>query len=115
MDRLGAQSRRGAARGGVEGAGIDADAARLASQRAPAQALRATQAEALGVEIFPGFAAAEVLYNDDGSVKGVATGNMGVGKDGEPTGWGPTHIGLRPSSAVVVTEEEWRAMFDTKP
>jgi len=44
----------------------------------------AEQAEALGVEIFPGFAAAEVLYNDDGSVKGVATGNMGVGKDGEP-------------------------------
>ena len=44
----------------------------------------ADQAEALGVEIFPGFAAAEVLYTDDGSVKGVATGNMGVGKDGEP-------------------------------
>jgi electron-transferring-flavoprotein dehydrogenase len=44
----------------------------------------AEQAEALGVEIFPGFAAAEVLYNDDGSVKGVATGNMGVGKDGVP-------------------------------
>ncbi|HDR9198905.1 TPA: electron transfer flavoprotein-ubiquinone oxidoreductase [Burkholderia vietnamiensis] len=44
-----------------------------------------TQAEALGVEIFPGFPAAEILYNDDGSVKGVATGNMGVGKDGEPT------------------------------
>ncbi len=44
----------------------------------------ATQAENLGVEIFPGFAAAEVLYNDDGSVKGVATGNMGVSKDGEP-------------------------------
>jgi electron-transferring-flavoprotein dehydrogenase len=44
----------------------------------------ATQAENLGVEIFPGFTAAEVLYNDDGSVKGVATGNMGVGKDGEP-------------------------------
>jgi electron-transferring-flavoprotein dehydrogenase len=43
------------------------------------------QAENLGVEIFPGFTAAEVLYNDDGSVKGVATGNMGVGKDGEPT------------------------------
>ena len=43
------------------------------------------QAEELGVEIFPGFAAAEVLYNDDGSVKGVATGNMGIGKDGEPT------------------------------
>jgi electron-transferring-flavoprotein dehydrogenase len=43
------------------------------------------QAEALGVEIFPGFPAAEVLYNDDDSVKGVATGNLGVGKDGEPT------------------------------
>ena len=39
----------------------------------------------LGVEIFPGFAAAEVLYDDDGSVKGVATGNLGIGKDGEPT------------------------------
>jgi electron-transferring-flavoprotein dehydrogenase len=36
------------------------------------------------VEIFPGFPAAEVLFNDDGSVKGVATGNMGVGKDGKP-------------------------------
>jgi electron-transferring-flavoprotein dehydrogenase len=45
----------------------------------------AQQAEALGVEIFPGFPAAEVLYNEDGSVKGVATGNLGVGKDGEPT------------------------------
>ena len=42
------------------------------------------QAEALGVEIFPGFTGAEVLYNDDGSVKGVATGNMGVKRDGEP-------------------------------
>ena len=44
----------------------------------------AQQAESLGVEIFPGFSAAEVLYNDDGSVKGIATGNQGVGKDGEP-------------------------------
>jgi len=44
----------------------------------------AEQAEALGVEIFPGFAAAEVLYNEDGSVKGVATGNMGIAKEGEP-------------------------------
>ena len=42
------------------------------------------QAEALGVEIFPGFTGAEVLYNEDGSVRGVATGNMGIGKDGEP-------------------------------
>jgi electron-transferring-flavoprotein dehydrogenase len=45
----------------------------------------AQQAEALGVEIFPGFPAAEVLYNEDGSVKGVATGNMGISKEGEPT------------------------------
>ncbi len=42
----------------------------------------AEQAEGLGVEIFPGFAAAEILYNDDGSVKGVATGDMGVARDG---------------------------------
>ena len=45
----------------------------------------AQQAEGLGVEIFPGFPAAEILYNENGSVKGVATGNMGIGKDGEPT------------------------------
>jgi electron-transferring-flavoprotein dehydrogenase len=45
----------------------------------------AQQAEALGVEIFPGFPAAEVLYDENGAVKGVATGNMGIGKDGEPT------------------------------
>ena len=44
----------------------------------------AAQAEALGVEIFPGFAAAEVLYTDGGAVRGVATGNLGVGKDGQP-------------------------------
>ena len=43
------------------------------------------QAEALGVEIYPGFAAAEILYNEDGAVKGIATGDMGVGKNGEPT------------------------------
>ncbi|MEY2631537.1 MAG: hypothetical protein RIR00_191 [Pseudomonadota bacterium] len=43
------------------------------------------QAEALGVEIYPGFAAAEVLYHEDGSVKGVATGDMGIGKDGNQT------------------------------
>ncbi len=45
----------------------------------------AQQAEALGVEIFPGFAAAELLYTEAGAVKGVATGNMGLGKDGAPT------------------------------
>ena len=43
------------------------------------------QAEALGVEIFPGFAAAEILYGGDGRVEGVATGDMGVGRDGKPT------------------------------
>jgi electron-transferring-flavoprotein dehydrogenase len=43
------------------------------------------QAEALGVEIYPGFAAAEVLYDDRGGVRGVATGDMGVGRDGKPT------------------------------
>ncbi|REE07545.1 putative NAD(P)-binding protein [Paraburkholderia sp. BL27I4N3] len=44
------------------------------------------QAEALGVEIFAGFPAAELLWNEDGSVRGVATGDMGLGKDGEPPG-----------------------------
>ena len=43
------------------------------------------QAEELGVNIFPGFAAAEVLYDDNGAVRGVATGDMGIGKDGKPT------------------------------
>ena len=43
----------------------------------------AEQAEQLGVEIFPGFAAAEVLYNEDGSVKGIATGDMGISEAGE--------------------------------
>jgi electron-transferring-flavoprotein dehydrogenase len=45
----------------------------------------ASQAEALGVEIFPGFAASEVLYTDNGAVKGVATGHLGLGKDGTAT------------------------------
>ena len=44
----------------------------------------AEQAEALGAEIYPGFAAAEVLYDDQGRVRGVATGDMGIGKDGKP-------------------------------
>jgi electron-transferring-flavoprotein dehydrogenase len=42
------------------------------------------QAESLGVEIFPGFTAAEVLYDEAGRVRGVATGNLGIGKDGKP-------------------------------
>jgi electron-transferring-flavoprotein dehydrogenase len=45
----------------------------------------AGQAEGLGVEIYPGFAAAEVLYDDAGRVRGVATGEMGISKDGKPT------------------------------
>ncbi|MFK4448575.1 electron-transferring-flavoprotein dehydrogenase [Caballeronia udeis] len=43
------------------------------------------QAESLGVDMFPGFPAAEILYSDDASVKGVATGNLGIGKEGQPT------------------------------
>ncbi|MCS3761373.1 electron transfer flavoprotein-ubiquinone oxidoreductase [Bradyrhizobium centrosematis] len=44
----------------------------------------ARKAEALGVEIYPGFAAAEVLYDEEGRVKGIATGDMGIGRDGKP-------------------------------
>ncbi len=44
----------------------------------------ARKAEALGVEIYPGFAAAEVLYDEQGAVKGIATGDMGIGGDGKP-------------------------------
>ena len=43
------------------------------------------QAETMGVEVYPGFAAANVLFNEDGSVRGVAVGDMGIGKDGEPS------------------------------
>jgi electron-transferring-flavoprotein dehydrogenase len=50
----------------------------------------ADQAQALGVEIYPGFAAAEVLYDENGAVRGVATGDMGIGKDGQRTAaWQP--------------------------
>lgn len=42
------------------------------------------QAEELGAEVYPGFAAAEVLYHEDGSVKGIATGDMGLDRDGKP-------------------------------
>ena len=45
----------------------------------------AQQAEALGVEIYPGFAGAEILYDDNDAVRGVATGDMGVDRDGKPT------------------------------
>ena len=45
----------------------------------------AAKAEELGVEIYPGFAATELLYDENGAVNGVATGDMGIGRDGEPT------------------------------
>ena len=45
----------------------------------------ATQAENLGVEIYPGFAASDIIYDENGVVKGVITGDMGVGKDGKPS------------------------------
>src|SRR6266702_3511938 len=54
-----------------------------------------TQAESLGVEIYPGFAAAEVLYDEKGGVRGVATGDMGVGRDGKPTSQYQQGIELR--------------------
>lgn len=44
----------------------------------------AEQAEALGVEVYPGIAATEVLFHNDGSVKGIATNDMGIAKDGSP-------------------------------
>jgi electron-transferring-flavoprotein dehydrogenase len=44
----------------------------------------ATKAEALGVEIYPGFAAAEILHGPNGEVQGIATGDMGIGRDGKP-------------------------------
>lgn len=43
------------------------------------------QAEKLGVDLFPGFAASEILYDKENAVIGIATGNLGVGKDGQPT------------------------------
>ncbi|MGE0747518.1 MAG: electron transfer flavoprotein-ubiquinone oxidoreductase [Rhodospirillales bacterium] len=60
----------------------------------------ATQAEALGVEIYPGFAAAEVLYDDTGAVCGVATGDMGIGKDGQPTASHTPGVELRARQTV---------------
>jgi electron-transferring-flavoprotein dehydrogenase len=61
----------------------------------------ATQAEALGVEIYPGFAAAEVLYNDHGAVVGVATGDMGIGREGEKTDAFEPGIELRAKYTLI--------------
>ncbi|MBF0167551.1 MAG: electron transfer flavoprotein-ubiquinone oxidoreductase [Alphaproteobacteria bacterium] len=60
----------------------------------------ANQAEALGVEIFAGFAGAELLYRDDGSVAGVATGDMGIGKDGQPSATFTRGVELRAKQTV---------------
>ncbi len=60
----------------------------------------ATQAEELGVEIYPGFAAAEVLYDADGAVAGIATGDMGIGKDGEKTAGYEPGVELRAKLTV---------------
>jgi electron-transferring-flavoprotein dehydrogenase len=61
----------------------------------------ASQAEALGVEIYPGFAAAEVLYNEHGAVVGVATGDMGIGKEGEKTDAFEPGIELRAKYTLI--------------
>ncbi len=60
----------------------------------------AAQAESLGVEIYPGFAAAEILYNDRGQVVGVATGDNGIGKDGKPSGRFARGVELRAQQTV---------------
>jgi electron-transferring-flavoprotein dehydrogenase len=59
------------------------------------------QATELGVEIYPGFAAAEVLYDDNGAVVGVATGDMGIGKDGTPTDRFTRGVELRGRYTVI--------------
>jgi electron-transferring-flavoprotein dehydrogenase len=60
----------------------------------------ATQAEALGVEIYPGFAGAEILYDEAGRVAGVATGGMGIGKDGVATANFQPGVELRASETL---------------
>ena len=60
-----------------------------------------TQAEELGVEIYPGFSASEVLYNEDNAVVGVATSDMGIGKDGQPTANFARGMELRAKQTVL--------------
>jgi electron-transferring-flavoprotein dehydrogenase len=72
----------------------------------------AKQAEELGVEIYPGFAAAEVLYDDNGRVAGVATGDMGIGKDGKP---GPNHApGVELRARLTILAEGCRGSLTKK-
>jgi electron-transferring-flavoprotein dehydrogenase len=61
----------------------------------------AVQAEALGVEIYPGFGGAEILYDEKGSVAGVATGDVGIGKDGKPTDRFARGVELRAKQTVL--------------
>ena len=60
----------------------------------------AKEAEAMGIEIYSGFAAAEVLYDDKGRVSGVATGDMGVGRDGKPTDHYQPGVELRAKQTI---------------
>ena len=64
------------------------------------------QAEQLGVDIYAGFAGAEVLYNDDGAVCGIATGDMGIGKDGQPTEHFTRGVELRAKYTLVGRRRE---------
>ena len=70
------------------------------------------QAEELGVEIYPGIAASEILYNEKGAVKGIATNDVGIGKDGKPRVsdiWG--HFGvITNKNQRITSKEEWNYM-----
>lgn len=61
----------------------------------------AEKAEAMGIEIFPGFAAAELLYDDEGKVVGVATGDMGIGRDGQPNAMFTRGMELRAKYTLI--------------
>jgi len=61
----------------------------------------AEKAEAMGIEIYPGFAAAEILYDDEGRVAGVATGDMGIGRDGQPNAMFTRGMELRAKYTLI--------------
>jgi electron-transferring-flavoprotein dehydrogenase len=68
----------------------------------------ATHAEALGVEVYPGFAATELLYNDEGAVVGVATGDMGIERDGSKgPNYAPGMELLGPASSSTPSAGRW--------
>ena len=81
----------------------------------------AEQAENMGIEVYPGFAAAEVLFNADGSVKGVATGDMGISAEGEQKDstcpvWSymPSTRSSRKAVAVTSVNSSSRILVSTK-